>query len=244
MRSASARSATGTSPRTASQGIPPRPANFDRLARPYRWLEALAFGRALERCRTRLLPHVLDCRRALVLGDGDGRALHELLRRNNNVEVIAVDSSRAMLRELRRRCGGYQSRLVTRHRDALASVVTLPADDRFDLVVTHFFLDCLDQLRLDALAAAVTAHSTPATVWLISEFRAPQGWRGAPARAVVRLLYVSFGLLTGLAVRRLPDHAAALSGAGWICMQREASLFGLLTAELWKRSDFAPVAEL
>ena len=67
--------------------------NFDRIARPYRWLEYLSLGRALERCRFHFLPRLRDCRRALVLGDGDGRFTAKLLDANPSVQVDAVDIS-------------------------------------------------------------------------------------------------------------------------------------------------------
>ena len=61
--------------------------SFDRLAPFYRTLEVLTFGRALWICRTRLLGDFLAVRRALVLGDGDGRFTAKLLGR------IAPDKS-------------------------------------------------------------------------------------------------------------------------------------------------------
>ena len=53
---------------------------FDRLARPYRWLEYAAFGRVLLRCRYDLLPWLADARRVLTVGEGDGRFVAELVR--------------------------------------------------------------------------------------------------------------------------------------------------------------------
>ncbi len=50
--------------------------NFNRLAQIYRWLEYLSFGPFLWRCRIRFLPDLAHCRRALVLGDGDGPRLY------------------------------------------------------------------------------------------------------------------------------------------------------------------------
>ena len=79
-----------------------RELNFDPLARPYRWLEYATFGRALERCRFHFLPALTGARRALVLGDGDGRFLARLLRANPELEADVVDCSPAMLRLLQR----------------------------------------------------------------------------------------------------------------------------------------------
>jgi hypothetical protein len=50
---------------------------------------------------------------------------------------------------------------------------------------------------------------------------------------VIWLLYRAFGLLTGLAVCNLPDHAAALRAAGFNLRRRRSFLRGLLVAEVW-----------
>ena len=81
-----------------------REPNFNPIARPYRWLEYLAFGKALENCRTHYLPQLLDRRNALILGDGDGRFTSKLLAANPNIKVLAVDISATMLELLRQRC--------------------------------------------------------------------------------------------------------------------------------------------
>lgn len=213
---------------------PAVPANFDGLARAYRWLEYLTFARALQRCRTRLLRHTALSREALVLGDGDGRFLATLLRQNPALHATAVDASAAMLRELCRRCAAHRHQLHGIHADALTYVRSAAAPQP-DLVVTHFFLDCLQQAECNQLAEALTVRTTPGALWLLSEFRVPPGPRGIAARLLLRTLYTAFALLTGLAVRRLPDHAAALTRAGWTRTHCEPSLGGLLTAELWQR---------
>ena len=63
--------------------------DFNRIARPYRWLEYLSFGPLLERCRFHRLPQMVDAKRALVLGDGDGRFLARLLRKNPQIQADA-----------------------------------------------------------------------------------------------------------------------------------------------------------
>jgi SAM-dependent methyltransferase len=87
--------------------ISPAAPNFDSLARPYRWMEYLTFGSALQRCRTHFLPQLSGrcpaLGTALILGDGDGRFLARLLAANPHLSVDAVDTSAAMLRQLTRR---------------------------------------------------------------------------------------------------------------------------------------------
>jgi len=212
---------------------PASPANFDRVARLYRWMEYLSFGRALERCRNHFLPQLARCRRALVLGDGDGRFLARLLVANPALHADAVDASGTMLRLLEYRAAtahNTRERLRTHHTDAL----TFTPGQSCDLIVTHFFLDCLTQSDLDALAHRLARHAKPNALWLVSDFHIPNGRMHRPARTIVRLLYLAFRLLTGLRTGALPDHAAALIAAGFRRKDCRLSLAGLLTAELWE----------
>jgi SAM-dependent methyltransferase len=208
--------------------------NFNRIARPYRWLEYLTLGTALENCRTHYLPQLLDRRRALVLGDGDGRFLAQLLASNPDLHADAIDTSATMLQVLRQRCGAATPNAATRLRTHNANALTIPFEDSYDLVVTHFFLDCLTQPDLDALITRINPTLTPGALWLISDFRIPNGLMRLPARVFVRSLYLAFRLLTGLRTTHLPDYATPLTQAGLNRVAHQHRLAGLLTTELWQ----------
>jgi ubiquinone/menaquinone biosynthesis C-methylase UbiE len=208
--------------------------NFDRIAPLYRWMEYATFGRSLERCRNHFLPELQGCRSALVFGDGDGRFLARLLAANPDLRADAVDTSHAMLRLLERRARDAGARLRTHPTSAL----TFSPQRCCDLVVTHFFLDCLTQPELDRLCARIVPHLEPGAQWVVSEFRIPPGAMHWPSRILVRLLYLAFRMLTGLRIRRLPDHAAALAAAGFTRTAQHLSLGGLLTSELWQLREY------
>ncbi len=202
-------------------------------------------GRALTRTRTTHLLALSACRSALVLGDGDGRALARLLRANPHLRATAVDSSRAMLRLLAARCAFASHRLTALHADALAFLTeTTPTDPPFDLVTTHFFLDCFSEPELARLIPAIRDRLAPGGLWAVSEFRIPSaGPLRLPARILVRTLYLAFRLLTGLRPTRLPDFATLLHRAGLVRIRTQHSLGGLLTAELWRRRENPSVAD-
>jgi SAM-dependent methyltransferase len=211
-----------------------KPANFDRIASLYRPLEYLTLGRTLERCRLHFLPQLRSATRALVLGDGDGRFLAQLLRQNAKLRADAVDTSPAMLALLEARGLSAQTRLRIHQADALTFTTEPPAAP-YDLVVTHFFLDCLTQPEVDTLAANIVPYLTPNALWLVSDFRIPTGPWTLPARLLVRSLYLAFRILTGLRVTALPDHEAAFTRAGLSRIAVQRSLAGILTTELWAR---------
>lgn len=206
--------------------------NFNRLAGPYRWMEWLTFGPWLARCRFTFLDKAATCRHALVLGDGDGRFTARLLRANSHIHIDAVDASSSMLHALVRRVGPNGIRLRTHLADARQ---WHPSGDLLnDLVVTHFFLDCLTTEEILSLATRLRPTLSPTALWIVSEFAIPPTWYGRlVARPLIAALYRAFGLLTGLTVRTLPDYAAALRSAGFTLLERRPRLAGLLVSELW-----------
>jgi SAM-dependent methyltransferase len=208
-----------------------RPANFDFLARPYRWMELFTFGPYLARCRTAFLPDGASCRRALILGDGDGRFTAQLLRINPEIEIDAVDASPKMLEALARRVGPDRARVRTFCADVHDFQ---PPNPPYDLVVTHFFLDCLRTEEVGFLAATLRSAVAENALWIVSDFSVPPGWFGRlVAGPLVWFLYRAFGVLTGLSVRILPDHESALGQAEFTLKRRIPLLHRLLISELW-----------
>ncbi|HEY6448947.1 MAG TPA: methyltransferase domain-containing protein [Acidobacteriaceae bacterium] len=214
--------------------VAPQPARFDRVARLYRAMEYLSFGPMLERCRFAHLPSLRQASRALILGDGDGRFTAKLLAANPHLHVDAVDASPEMLRLLRQRVAraGAAARLTTSCADARDFE---PLADDYDLVVTHFFLDCLSPAESEELIARLEPHLAPGTVWLVSEFQVPESGRVHAwlARRVIRFLYAAFRVLTGLAVREIPPWRESLSSAEFTRGPSRSWLGGLLVSEVW-----------
>jgi SAM-dependent methyltransferase len=209
--------------------------SFDPVARPYRWLEYFSFGPWLARCRCAQLAHLTQARHALILGDGDGRFLAHLLAINPNLTADVVDSSPAMLRLLAQRTRRSNQRVRLHTVDALQWTPTEP----YDLIVSHFFLDCFFAEELEQLFDRILPHALPGAQWVVSEFAIPRNPLAAFfARAVIGLLYGVFALLTGLRVRKLPDYATALRRRGLLLIHDRRYLAGLLCSQLWTLPTF------
>ena len=178
--------------------------------------------------------------RALVLGDGDGRFLERLLAVQPTIQVDYVDSSAKMLALAR-------ERVEVGHGDAEAGRGAvfhmadarrwLPAgENRYDLICTHFFLDCLTDGEVEALVCRLAPFVEGKGVWIVSEFHQPDrglaAWR---ARLWIGGLYRLFGWATGLRVRRLPDYRAVLARHGFRLEREVRAEWGLLVSEWWER---------
>ena len=212
--------------------------SFDTLAPYYRSMEFLAAGGILQRCRTSFLGEAAGCRRALLLGEGPGRFLVKLLRAHPGAEVTCVERSPRMIQEALRRVqrnglNGERVRFV--QSDALT---WQSPPGVFDLVVTHFFLDCFRREELESLVARVAAGTTDAARWLLADFRIPdRGWQRWRAHGVLALLYLFFRIATGLSAARLTPPDDFLRGAGFRLAGRRLDNFGLVHSDLWLRGN-------
>ncbi len=207
------------------------PPNFNRLAGAYFWMEKFTFGNLLWKCRCVHLDSARSCKTALILGDGDGRFTAQLLKLNPHVRIDAVDNSSAMLGALLRRTGPNRDRVRTHLADARSFIPPLPT---YDLVATHFFLDCLTTHEVYALATRLQRCLLPSSTWIISDFAVPNSRFGSTiALPLVTALYLAFALLTQTRVFRLPDHRCALASAGFAPRSTALFLSGLLFSEVW-----------
>ena len=213
-----------------------RQASYDRAAPWYALLDRAAFGPVLRRCRHRFLPDAVTATRVLAFGDGEGHFVAALLARAPEAHVTAVDFSRVMLDRLAARVRrlGASSRLECVHADARAFVA--PQGD-YDLVVTHFVLDCLSTDEIEDLVLRTTRVLTSDARWIVSEFAIPPGRAQPFARGLIAVLYTAQRWLTGLDVSQLPDHASALRRHGFVLSRVHTQLAGVVRAELWSRSN-------
>lgn len=197
-------------------------------------MEYLSFGPALQRRRCEFLNRTASHRAVLILGDGDGRFTAAFLQRNKTAFVDSLESSQSMSRLAAARIARLpdgQSRVRQRQEDIRAAQLS----GTYDLVITHFFLDCFTREELEELVPRITAHLKPGGQWVISEFQIPS--RGLPrylAKLAIKALYLSFAILTGLKTRQLPDYQRVLQKNGYRRTDSRTGLAGMLVSEIWE----------
>jgi ubiquinone/menaquinone biosynthesis C-methylase UbiE len=209
--------------------------NCDALAPYYNVLERLAFGKFLEHTRCAFLNEATTSRRAILCGDGDGRFLARLLQVNSSVNVDFVDLSHKMVQLAERRvaCMGppFRDRVRFHACDVRNFVPQLAG---YDLIVTHFFLDCFSDAELPGVVATLANWADPDASWIVSEFCKTEGPIGRVwTQAVIRCLYAAFRFTTGLRVTRLPNYVGALEREGYSLSCEKKILGGLLRSSLW-----------
>ena len=211
--------------------------SFDRLAPHYRWMEWLLAGGKLQRCRTAFIRQIPAPRHVLMLGEGNGRCLVELLRAHPAASIVCVDASARMLScaHARVRAHGFgEARIEFIHADVLC---WQPPVEQFDLLVSHFFLDCFTAEQLAALVPRLAAAAAPDARWLLADFSEPPSglakWR---ARWILRAMYFFFRRVAGLSASHLTPPDAFLERGGFSLCERRLSEWGLLHSDVWRRA--------
>jgi ubiquinone/menaquinone biosynthesis C-methylase UbiE len=216
---------------------PTKTADFDLLAPHYRWMEWVLAGPKLQRCRTAFLPAIPAPRNVLLLGEGNGRFLAELLRLHPKAQFTCVDASAKMLKSARarlRRFGLDAGNVRFVHADFLDW--PQPAE-KFDLIVTHFFLDCFPADQLNQILPRITALAAPDAPWLLADFRQPDsGWARWRAHLILRSMYLFFQCATRLPADDLEPVDPLIARHGFTLRQRRLHEWGLLHTDLWQLS--------
>jgi len=183
------------------------PRSFDTIASAYAFLERISFGPYLQRARCYGLAQTeKPIQRALLLGDGNGKLALEILKRYPKCRIVSIDLSSAMQDEARRRVKAHFGETPWNYHltcaDARKCAFSM---DGFDFIGLHFFLDCFSDEDCDMLLEKCTLALKPGGTLSFADFNIPTkqpmrvfGW------ALIKALYFSFRLTTGLKTQRLP----------------------------------------
>ncbi|MDB6137842.1 MAG: Methyltransferase type 12 [Verrucomicrobiaceae bacterium] len=210
--------------------------SFDILAPHYRWMEWLLAGGKLQRCRIAFLKAIPPPSNVLIYGEGNGRFLAALLHRFPGARVTCVDASAAMLEKARQRLlklGPDHAGVDFVHADALQ---WHPPAATFDLVVTHFFLDCFREDQLLDLILRISQAAKPRAQWLLGDFKvADRGVRRLRSRLILALMYAFFRRATRLPARQITAPDKMLSATGFKRTHRIEIDWGMLHSDVWER---------
>lgn len=207
--------------------------NFDRLAPYYQLMEFFTAGGKLQRCRLAFINEIPIPRRVLLAGEGPGRSLPAFVEKFPNAEIVVVDSSERMLEIAREKVTSARVRFV------LADLREWEEpEEEFDLIVTHFFLDCFTEEELRKMVARLGEMAAPVANWLAADFEiAPTGLARWRSRMILGMLYGFFRVACGLKANVLVPADGDLEKAGFSKHCREIREWGLLKSEWWRRCD-------
>ena len=208
--------------------------SFDLLAPYYRWMEILLAGGKMQAGRTAFLNQIPPPGNILLLGEGHGRSLVEFCRKFPKAQITCVDASERMLAQARRH---LQRHGLTAGRVEFIQADVLnwhPSPATYDLVATHFFLDCFRPEQLEQIIPKIALSLPAHGIWLLADFQVPAtGWRGIRSWLILRLLYFFFRTLARLPAQQLTRPDSFMEQAGMTLHRRTIIDWGLLHSDWW-----------
>jgi len=204
--------------------------NFDFIAKGYEKMEKLVFGSHLQKTRLSLLPEVVQrlkpASSIVLIGDGDGRFFEELVKLQPDASYTYLEKSKRMLSLAQAR--------IDSEVEWLHGGIELIEGREFDLIVTHFVLDCYSGEEVKNLITSVTKQVKPEGLWLISDFDGDAGWW---ARGLIFVMYQFFKRVARVYPQRLKSFDIYLELNHWQKVMERRMLKGLSYSQLWQQKN-------
>lgn len=201
-----------------------RTGNFDRLAGYYDSLARFVFGQEKVASQTHFLARIPPGASVLILGGGTGWILDELFARTIRCEVWYIDASEKMLEKARGR--GRRGAVHFIH----GSWEDVPAQ-KFDVVVTNYFLDLFSDQTLEDIVAVVGSRLDEEGIWLVTDFTDDKKWH----RVMLRVMYWFFGVVCRIEASALPAWEEAMLRSGFRQAESRRGFRGFMKSVLFKR---------
>lgn len=188
--------------------------SFNLVAPFYDPLSSLVFGSSLYRSQLPYLALIPAGSRVLLIGGGSGRVLPALLRQTESGEILFLEASARMVARARQAVAGLPG--AGRIEFRVGTEEDLGPGERFDVVLTFFFLDLFAPHLLRQVCGRLYQALRPGGWWLASDFVPPRGKGGRQLGASLLLaaMYGFFRLTCGISAASLPDWPALLAGYG------------------------------
>jgi ubiquinone/menaquinone biosynthesis C-methylase UbiE len=205
---------------------------FDLIANFYPLLEEMVFGSALSRSRRIFARRVTEGNNILLIGEGNGRYLFEMLKQNSSASFTVVDSSARMLAATARRISTVDRcpSIELIHADILE---WRPPAGNYDRVVTHFLLDLFTPYRICRIVEKISRLATENTLWINVDFTSEN--QCLHQKLLMWAQYRFFRLFAGIEASRLFDPLPYIREAGWKIMEVKSLNSGWISARLMCR---------
>ena len=216
---------------------PSKSLSFCCVAKEYHLFERLIFRNVLEKARFAWINSIKSANNILLLGEGDGRFMEQIIIKNRSSRITVLDSSPRMLSEAKSRVPKeFQGEIDFFEGDVREVSYR---KNSFDAIVTHFFLDCFAKNCLSLLIPRLSMALSPGGKWLLSDFVEPSYYRTAKQFRhfwCLRALYLFFGLVCGVEARKVISPLALLRLSDLRELSRTTYLNGLIVSSAFVKS--------
>ena len=209
---------------------------FDKLAPWYLFLEKLSFGNYLQKCRTSQTDKLTNAKNVLILGEGNGRFRESFLETNKHANIDSLDISKKMIGLAKNRISLIQNGYKVNFINADVFKWEFP-QNKYDVIVANFFLDCFTIPELKNLTAKITLSLIPKGKLLYGDFNVPSSFiKKIPIKFLLGMMYLFFRIFTRISAQSLNDPSLLLIQNGFKLENEHYQLGSFLKSQLWVKT--------
>lgn len=183
------------------------PSNYNNAAPFYDRLSQVVFGNHLVKAQTYLLPRIPAGASVLIVGGGTGRLIRELGALKSGLQITYVELSQKMnALAAKRDAGNNQVNFIN---DAIENVALTQV---FDVVITAFFFDSLNQRILGQAFEKIDSLLKPGGTWFNTDFQVTGKWWQKP---LLQTMYLFFKVIGCADTTHLTEIGPMFSAKGY-----------------------------
>jgi ubiquinone/menaquinone biosynthesis C-methylase UbiE len=181
--------------------------DFNAIAPFYDWLSTLIFGQKLKQAQIESLQFIQPNSTILIAGGGTGWILEEIAKVfPSGLSITYLDKSSKMIALSRKRnVGSNKVDFIN-----ITIEETPSALERYDVIITPFFLDCFSQTTFQSVFKKLGDSLKINGLWLNIDFHL-SGQSLFWQKILIRLMYAFFRISSHIEAARLPNIDATFS---------------------------------
>lgn len=209
---------------------------FNRIAPFYNIASVISSFNKIHKSQTWLLSKQMKFSNVLIMGGGDGKFLLEAMKQGLSEQYYYIDISDAMIKLAKSKIEKHLSLSLSSVIFICGSYQEIPENEKFDLIITSYFLDCFSDKELSLVVATLYSKLTIDGTWFFTDFNIPKdSIRSFIFKNIIQLLYVIFNLFCDLRVYCLPDFSEEFCKYELTILHEKYFLGGLLVGRIYKK---------
>ncbi|MDN5212680.1 class I SAM-dependent methyltransferase [Fulvivirgaceae bacterium BMA12] len=208
---------------------------YNKLAPYYDFLARMVFGKRLLRAKLHFLHLLPEHAKICIIGGGTGHVLQQLLKNNPHTQIIYLEKSSKMIALARQK---LNQNMLTQVRFVEGDVSNLAEEEKYDVIITNFFLDQFSERRLTILMKSLNSRLQAGGLWLFTDFvltkRSKNYWWQFP---LVKFMFAFFKLTVNIESNKLLEFNLFFQALGLEINNEQYFLKKLLVTRIYKRKS-------
>lgn len=204
--------------------------SYDDVAPFYDRLSKFVFGSAVLRAHQYLINAIPADSAVLIIGGGSGFILEEIAKKcDGGLQITYVDNSKKMIDlSAKRNAGNNRVTYINQ------SVSNIDFPQKFDVVITPFFLDNFSEKSIKIIYNKIDSFLKPQGLWLFADFQLDKNvfWQ----KLMLQIMYLFFRIFCNIEASQLPDFGFHFRQYNYQLILKKTFYRNFIQAEIYRKN--------